>query len=80
MAGSTSMGQNVESGGTAAMHKNNDRDRHRCRQGRAIDQRRWSERLAIQPACRGSDIAGYKIKTGDQIDITWDTSVTLAPQ
>ena len=37
------------------------------------------QQLAIQPACRGSESLD-KIKVGDQIDITWDTNVTLAAQ
>ena len=57
MAGSTSMGQNVESGGTAAMLRTMTVTVTDVDKNAAIDQRRRSEQLAIQPACRGSDVA-----------------------
>ena len=79
MAGSTSMGQNVESGGTAAMLRTmtvtvTDVDKN----GQSIsvvgpNDWRYSRRVA-DPTLLD------KIKPGDKIDITWDTNVTLAPQ
>ncbi len=79
MGGSTSMGQNVESGGTAAMLRTmtvtvTDVDKN----GQSIsvagpNNWRYSRRVA-DPTMLD------KIKPGDKIDITWDTNVTLAPQ
>ena len=79
MAGSTSMGQNVESGGTAAMLRTmtvtvTDVDKN----GQSIsvagpNNWRYSRRVA-DPTLLD------KIKPGDKIDITWDTNVTLAAQ
>ena len=79
MAGSTSMGQEVQSGGTAAMLRTmtvtvTDVDKN----GQSIsvagpNNWRYSRRVA-DPATLD------KIKVGDKLDITWDTNVTLAPQ
>jgi len=78
MGGSSSMGQNVESGGTAAMIRTmtvtvTDVDKN----GQSIsvagpNNWRYSRRVA-DPATLD------KIKVGDKLDITWDTSVTLQP-
>jgi hypothetical protein len=79
MAGSTSMGQQVQSGGTAAMLRTmtvsvTDVDKN----GQSIsvagpNNWRYSRRVA-DPTLLD------KIKVGDKIDITWDTNVTLAAQ
>jgi hypothetical protein len=79
MAGSTSMGQNAESGGTAAMLRTmtvtvTDVDKNA--QSISVvgpNDWRYSRRVA-DPTLLD------KIKPGDKIDITWDTNVTLAPQ
>ena len=79
MAGSTSMGQNVASGGTAAMLRTmtvtvTDVDKNA--QSISVDGPngwKYSRRVA-DPSLLD------KIKPGDKIDITWDTNVTLAPQ
>src|SRR3954447_1020509 len=79
MAGSTSMGQNVASGGTAAMLRTmtvtvTDVDKAAGSISVAGPNNwRYSRRVA-DPAMLD------KIKVGDKIDITWDTSVTLAAQ
>ena len=79
MAGSTSMGQEVQSGGTAAMLRTmtvtvTDVDKNA--QSISVvgpNDWRYSRRVA-DPTLLD------KIKPGDKIDITWDTNVTLAPQ
>ena len=79
MGGSTSMGQNVESGGTAAMIRTmtvtvTDVDKAAGSISVAGPNNwRYSRRVA-DPALLD------KIKPGDKIDITWDTNVTLQPQ
>ena len=79
MGGSTSMGQNVESGGTAAMLRTmtvtvTDVDKAAGSISVAGPNNwRYSRRVA-DPTLLD------KIKPGDKIDITWDTNVTLAPQ
>jgi len=78
MGGSTSMGQNVESGGTAAMIRTmtvtvTDVDKAAGSVSVAGPNNwRYSRRVA-DPAVLD------KIKVGDKLDITWDTSVTLQP-
>ena len=79
MAGSTSMGQNVASGGTAAVLRTmtvtvTDVDKNAG--SISVDgpngwkySRRVSETAMLD-----------KLKVGDKLDITWDTNVTLAPQ
>ena len=79
MAGSTSMGQNVASGGTAATLRTmtvtvTDVDKNAG--SISVDGPngwKYSRRVA-DPAMLD------KLKVGDKLDITWDTSVTLAPQ
>jgi len=79
MAGSTSMGQNVASGGTAAMLRTmtvtvTDVDKAAGSISVAGPNNwRYSRRVA-DPALLD------QIKAGDKIDITWDTNVTLQPQ
>jgi len=78
MGGSTSMGQNVDSGGTAAMIRTmtvtvTDVDKSAGSISvSGPNNWRYSRRVA-DPAMLD------KIKVGDKIDITWDTSVTLQP-
>jgi len=78
MGGSTSMGQNVDSGGTAAMIRTmtvtvTDVDKAAGSISVAGPNNwRYSRRVA-DPTLLD------KIKPGDKIDITWDTSVTLQP-
>jgi len=79
MAGSTSMGQNAEAGGTAAMLRTmtvtvTDVDKNAQSISVAGPNNwRYSRRVA-DPTLLD------KIKPGDKIDITWDTNVTLAAQ
>jgi len=78
MGGSTSIGQNVESGGTAAMIRtmtvtvtNVDKAAGSVSVA-GPNNWRYSRRVA-DPAVLDT------IKVGDKLDITWDTSVTLQP-
>jgi hypothetical protein len=79
MGGSTSMGQNVESGGTAAMVRTMTvtvTDVDKAAGSISVsgpNNWRYSRRVA-DPSLLD------KIKPGDKIDITWDTNVTLQPQ
>ena len=79
MAGSTSMGQNVASGGTAAMLRTmtvtvSDVDKN-AESISVVGPNDWRySRRVMDPTLLD------KIKPGDKIDITWDTNVTLAPQ
>ena len=79
MAGSTSMGQNVASGGMAAMQRTmtvtvTDVDKNVG--SISVDgPNGWKyNRRVADPAMLD------KRKVGDKLDITWDTNVTLAPQ
>jgi len=78
MGGSSSMGQNVESGGTAAMIRtmtvtvtNVDKAAGSVSVA-GPNNWRYSRRV-MDPAVLD------QIKVGDKLDITWDTSVTLQP-
>ena len=79
MAGSTSVGQNVETGGTANMIKTmtvtvTDVDKN-AQSISVVGPNDWRySRRVMDPTLLD------QIKPGDKIDITWDTSVTLAPQ
>jgi hypothetical protein len=79
MAGSTSMGQQVQSGGTAAMLRTmtvtvRDVDKNASSIS-VVGPNNWQySRRVADPTLLD------KIKVGDQIDITWDTNVTLEPQ
>jgi uncharacterized protein YqkB len=79
MAGSTSMGQQVQSGGTAAMLRTmtvtvRDVDKNASSIS-VVGPNNWQySRRVADPTLLD------KIKAGDQIDITWDTNVTLAAQ
>jgi hypothetical protein len=79
MGGSTSMGQNVESGGTAALLRTmtvtvTDVDKNASSISVAGPNNWRYSRRVMDPTLLD------KIKPGDKIDITWDTNVTLAPQ
>ena len=79
MAGSTSMGQNAEAGGTAAMLRTmtvtvTDVDKN-AQSISVVGPNDWRYSRRVADATLLD-----KIKPGDKIDITWDTNVTLAPQ
>jgi len=79
MGAASTMGQNVEAGGTAAMLRTmtvtvTDVDKAASSISVAgPNDWRYSRRV-MDPTLLD------KIKVGDKIDITWDTNVTLAPQ
>ena len=79
MGTSSSMGQNVASGGTAAMVRTmtvtvTDVDKNASSISVAGPNNWQYSRRVADPAMLD------KIKVGDKIDITWDTNVTLAAQ
>jgi hypothetical protein len=71
------MGQEARPWGHGSRGENDDRNHRRDRQRRIVDHLRWSERRKYKRRVTDPAVLD-KLKFGDQVDMTWNTNVTVA--